>query len=113
KRTDKLWERADDPWFDLKPAKSLLIGQHEILIEVFAQFLLPLGKKRLRSQYQRRANDPAKGKLFVNETRLDSLAQADVIGEDGSRRFLAQDLLNHAKLIGVRPDTVVEHRWRQ
>src|SRR5690348_679064 len=112
-RAHKLWQRTDHARLNLEAAKAFLIGQHKVLIEVLAQFLLPLRQQGLRRQHKRRADKPAQGQFFVNKPRLDRFAEANIVGEDRAWPFLAQDLFHHTKLVCMRPHTVIEYRWRE
>ena len=98
---------------DVEALESLLIREGEVFIEVLAHLVLPLREQRLGRQHQRSAHRATQRQLFVDQSRLDGLAQAHLIRENGCGRLLTQHLLDNLKLIRMGTHAVEEHTRRQ
>src|SRR5262245_6890659 len=100
KGADELWQRANDIRLLGETAEARLIGKYEIGVEALAQLLLPLAEQRLGCKDKSAADNAAQGQLFIDKARLDGLTQAHLIRQDRSRRFITQNALDGAELIG-------------
>src|SRR5207237_1198042 len=78
----------------------------EALEELLLELALPLAHERGGRQDQHAAGEAADRQFFIDDARLDRLAEADLVGEDGAAAHVAQHALGHVDLVGQLLDRV-------
>src|SRR5882762_1013905 len=90
---------------DVQPVAGLA-RRVEALEELLLELALPLPHERGRRQDQHAAGEPANRELLVDDARLDRLAEAHLVGQDGAAAHVAQHPLGDVDLVRQRLDRV-------